>query len=157
MDRDWPEELTEFEAFLQQMGLVYQGSQVQARYGARMVRWGDANIVVCAGLDREYWLISVGDVVAWADRWYDVLLIRDLLFGQSDEGMSLRDQVEFVESNWPTIVDSFSPEQRDDTNARLALLKEERGRRVVAEIYRKYSWFGRLTRTWNCFIRKIKW
>jgi hypothetical protein len=157
MDRDWPNELTDFEAFLQKMGLDYQWSEAQSRYGYRMVQWGDADIAVRATLDRIYWSIAVADVAPGHDRWYDVRLLRELLLGPSDDGMSLRDEVHFVESTWPTIVDSFTSERRDDTHATLSLLAQERARRRFPYLYGKMSWRLWLTRAWYSFIRKLQW
>ena len=103
MYRDWPDELTEFESFLEQTGLVFKWTWTAPNAPYREVVWADDRLRVKAVCEKSYWWIEIAEA-AWPDRRYIVPSIRDLVQGQiTIRPMSIKESVDFLESNWEAI------------------------------------------------------
>lgn len=135
MDTTWPKVVADFETFLQKVGMACRRHEDQAVFGNKILQCENANIEVRVVSDRDVWFVEVADIVTRPNEWYDAAILRDLLLGRGEDVLSLTDQVEIVETNWPAIVGHFSSAQREDTHARLALLRRERAERRFPGLY----------------------
>jgi hypothetical protein len=138
----FPEWVTDFEAFLKEAGLVCQDRGESPATRFKVVRWGNANLMVRVGFfwqdyrDVELsWRVEIADPTTPPVQWYDAARIRELLVGPSDDHLLGPDAVEFVESNWPAIVRCFSLEEKENTHEQLWRLWEDRLRRGSQDRY----------------------
>jgi hypothetical protein len=138
MDLPLPQEIVKFEIFLISKGLTCRRREEPDRrfFGNRTLQYGDGKVGVQLLLDRSIWSVDLADVTSRPDEWYDVAILRDLLLGCGEDVLPLTDQIAFVQENWPAVIDCFGPERRQDTHARLALLRKERAKRRLPGLYR---------------------
>jgi hypothetical protein len=145
MYRDWPDELTGFESFLEQMGLVFKWTWQAPGAPYREVQWADDRLRVKAVWEKGLWWIEIADA-AWPDKPYGVRTIRDFLHAQiTASPMTIQESVSFLESNWAAVVSSFAPECASMTHAALQLAAGENARRLFPQ-ERWYSPFVRSLR-----------
>jgi hypothetical protein len=132
---DWPESVLDFEAFLEKACLVCQRCVYPRFFDNKTLDCRSASIAVRAESDRGRWSVEVADVAGRPERWYDAAILRDLLLAPGKDVLSLTEQIDIVEKNWPAIVACFGPTQRDDTHAQLAALKKERLKRILPGLF----------------------
>ena len=134
MGLDWPAAIRDFEAFLQEAGLVCQRrGEDQAAFGNKLLQYGSPNIGVRIVSDRGTWSVEIAEVVTRPDEWYDAAILRDLLVGRGEDVLSLSDQIKIIETSWPVLIERFCPAHREDTHRQLALLRKERSKRRFPE------------------------
>jgi hypothetical protein len=138
----FPEWVTDFEAFLKQAGLVCQDRGESPATRFKVVRWGNANLMVRVGFfwqdyrDVELsWRVEIADPATPPVQWYDAAILRQLLIHEPEDRLSALESVDFVETNWPAIVRCFSPEERDNTHEQLSRLREDYARRFWQSLY----------------------
>ena len=125
MSLNWPEAIRDFEAFLQEVGLVCKRRvEDQEAFGNKLLQYGSPNIGVRIVSDRGTWSVEIAEVVTRPDEWYDAAILRDLLVGHGEDVLSLADQIKIVETNWPALVDRFSPLHQQDTHRQIARLRK---------------------------------
>jgi hypothetical protein len=135
MDSIWPREVVSFEAFLGRAGLVRQRIDQRPEFGNKLLQCGNAHVAVRIISDRGIWYVEVTDVAGRLDEWYDAGIVRDLLLGSSEDVLTLRAQIEFVEAHWSEIVNRFAQVQRDETHARLKSLRAARTKRQFPDLH----------------------
>ena len=129
MKPTWPKEVLDFESYLENDGLVCRRRREEATFGDKLLEYANADIKLRILSDRGIWFIEVGDVSAHTDEWYDAALFHDLLNGQGKDVLSLSEQIAVIKADWARIISSFRPTERENTHARLALLRKERAKR----------------------------
>ena len=128
-ETSWPLVVTGLEEFMKRIGLKCERREEEASFSNKLLRYTGEFMAVRVVSDRGIWFIEVANVNAGAGQWYDVAIIRDLLFGSGEDVLSLEKQVDFIECNWLAVSRCFSPPEWQHTSAQLTLLRNERTRR----------------------------
>jgi hypothetical protein len=129
MEKTWPKTVVDFEDFLRGIGMACQLRAEQSVFGNKMLQYADAIVGVRIVSDRGVWFVEIADIASRPDEWYDAAILRDLLLGPGEDVLSLPTQIEFVEVKWQDIVSQFGAGLREETHARLAVLRKERAKR----------------------------
>lgn len=131
MNSDSPANILALEAFLRGEGLtlVRREGPVHESFGYMSFEWADERIIVRIVKDRGIWLLQVADPTRQG-RWPDQALMMQLMLGTTSDLVPLDEEIQFVQSHWSAIVDSFRIEKRAATNARLQELAKERAKRL---------------------------
>ena len=116
-----------------------QRREEQPVFNNKVLQYGNADIGVRVVSDKGIWYIEVADVAGHPNEWYDAAILRDLLLGSGEDVLPLADQVEFVETQWPAIINRFTPAQREDTHAQLSSLRKDRAKRRFPGLYPQNS------------------
>ena len=149
MASDWPSGLDQFGEFLRAQGLSFERHGVIPHTGEKLWQYGTSEIGVRVFADRGLvWSVQLADVAGWPGEWYPASEIKELLSGQEAASPSKRDErikaeikfgeesseqderiggeIRFVEEHWLTIVETFSPEKREQAHSRLIELRKLR-------------------------------
>lgn len=128
--RTWPPETGRVDEFASWVGLKPTQHQVFGSFGDRLQEYANPTLALRVVRDRGQWSVDVSDREGRPDEWYDAALLRDLLEGGGGDVLTFPEQVAVVEREWTEIVVRFAPDRREETHARLAVLRRERGGRV---------------------------
>jgi hypothetical protein len=132
----WPKEIIALDTFLRGAGLTCKHWETfPESFGNIVVQYANASIAVQIVRDRGRWSVAIADVAGRPEEWYDPSILRDLLCGQGNDEVSLPEQIEILQANWPSIVECFGPVRRAESHTRLAMLEEQRARRRFPGFY----------------------
>lgn len=129
MNLDWPDVLPGFEQFLKKKNLVCLGRGTSPKYGEKFALYRDGNISVRVLSERGQWFAELSDSAGSPDEWYDPAILRDLIIGPGNDVLTFSEQLRTIENNWSAILESFSPDRREETHNKLAILRHERAKR----------------------------
>jgi hypothetical protein len=121
--------------FSKSVGLSQKCEVQSDSFGNRGISFTDDSISVRASSDRGIWFVEVADARASNLDWNDVALLQQMLCGQGEDIMPLRDQVGFISKNWDLIKEAYSSQNRQVTESRLAQMRAERVRRRIPELF----------------------
>jgi hypothetical protein len=126
-DPTWPRPVAQLENFLKSVGLHLEHQQESASFEDKLLLYTGESLAVRVVSDKGVWFIEVTNVKATDIQWFDAAIIRELLFGPGEEDvLSLEQQINFIEVNWPAIIRCFGPSEWQHTVARLCFLRIER-------------------------------
>ncbi len=128
-----PERLADLEEFCIQKGLaclVRMGPDTRS-FGNIVLEYGDSRVAVRIVRDRSRWEVGVAAPESQSGTWYDIGLLMNLLLGRAKDVMPLEEEIAFLKSNWAAIVDPFSPERLEATEASLDELGRARFKRLI--------------------------
>jgi hypothetical protein len=135
-DPPWMSTVVKLEAFLTTVGLHIEHQEESAAFGDKLFLYKEEYLKVRVISDRNVWFVEVANVQAADSQWFDVAIIRELLFGPGGEDvLSLEQQIDFVEGNWSAISICFGPCQWLQTSDRLSFLREERTKRRLPGLF----------------------
>jgi len=136
MNTTWPEALSLFESFARTRGLtLVERKEDAVAFGNKVVVMGNDRLYVRLVLDRGICGADVAEAAATPKKWYSVVILRDLLEGVGDDSLSLPEQINVLERNWETLMDSFSAGNRNNTYEKLVVVRNARGRRLFPKLY----------------------
>jgi hypothetical protein len=129
----WPDNLDEFGEFLARQGLTFERKGVVPGTGDILWQHGNSQLAVRVIADKGvFWSVRIADIAGWADQWYAVCELRDLISGEREscsgwtEQVGIAGQMRYVEQHWAEIVDLFAPATRTASHEKLKSLKKER-------------------------------
>jgi hypothetical protein len=129
-DPNWATSIAKFEDFLKGQGMRLEHREEYASFGSKLFRYAGGSIAVRVVSDKGIWFVEIRSVQAADTQWYDTAIIRELLHGSAvEEVMSLEQQTNFVERDWPAIVRCFDPSDWHRTSTQLSILRLERTKR----------------------------
>jgi hypothetical protein len=129
MDSNWPRVVDDFTKFLTDAGLQLRTRKEEAVFSNKILQYDGQRVNVRIVSDKGVWYVEVADASHQSNEWYDTAIVRDLILGPGEDVLSLQNQIEIIETNWPAITGLFSPSQEEHTHSRLAILREERSKR----------------------------
>jgi hypothetical protein len=127
------ENLADLEKFWIQQGLaclVRMGPDSRS-FGNILLQYGDSRIAVRIARDRSQWSVDVARSGPQSPNWYDIGLLMNLLLGRAKDIVPPDEEIAFLKANWAAIVDLFSPEQLEATDASLYALGKARVKRLI--------------------------
>jgi len=135
-DQPWMSMVAKLGGFLKSIGLHLEHQEESAAFGNKLFLYRGESLKLRVLSDRSVWLVEVANVQAADSQWFDVAIIRELLFGAKGEDiLSLEQQIDFIEGNWSAISICFGPSQWLQTSARLSFLCEERIKRRLPGLF----------------------
>src|SRR5262249_18686656 len=123
VDRDWPESVKKFEAFLRGQELTeHRRIDFDERhFGNKLLQYFGQEMLIQVVRDRGQWSIDVADSNRPGD-WYFVSRFRQLFGEKGESSLSLEDletDLDFVWQNWSKLVTAFSSDHREETHSKL--------------------------------------
>jgi|SRR5580700_3304957 hypothetical protein len=128
-----PEHLADLEEFCIQQGLaclVRMGPDSRS-FGNILLEYGDSRVAVRIVRDRSQWEVGVAAPESQSGTWFDIGLLMNLLLGRAKDIVPLEEEIVFLKANWVAIVDLFSPERLEATEASLHELGRARFKRLM--------------------------
>ena len=137
MDSTWPIEVVDLDAFLTKAGFTCRRCEKFQDFNNKLVQYDNTSIGIRITSDRGLWIVAVSEVINQPSQWYDIALIRDFIIGTGRNVLTLAEQIQILEINWQLIVNCFNAARKEDTHARLAILREKRLKRLFPNLHRR--------------------
>ncbi len=122
--------------FARRIGLKPSRNEMSASFGDRLLEYASPTLAVRVVRDKGQWSIDVSDREGRPDESYDAALLRDLIEGRGEDVLAFPEQVAVVERGWKEIALRFGAARRDETHARLGVLRKERMQRMFPGLRR---------------------
>lgn len=131
----WPKAVIDFEEFLKGAGLQCERREEEASFSNKLIQCSGPLTRVRVVSDRGLWYVEVAGTEAGSCSWFDTAILRDLLLGPGEDVLPLQEQVDFIEKHWHEISSCFAQSQREQTCARLTVLRRERANRRLPRFF----------------------